>query len=280
VKRKFDSLIRREIKESRLKRIRLRTDPAKIANHGDFAAIDGYEGYVLREKGDDYHLYIESLVDIPLIVAIPQTAMYPVEDDLEKVKYAGACHLDDANKLTPQLIGQLKTANCVDAVEAILRAEGATRDDLTEIYKKAVMEEGTIKNVAKGVAKGMGHVIDAPWKAQRAADFVKRASEKGPYAAAREARGYIKNKLGIKEPISKFDKDAITKGTAILSTDSKEMDIDQVGDSVIYFKDKEGNRFRSRYNEFKTIRGMGSNPDIIHYRLATVPHQINKGTEV
>lgn len=336
--RKFDNLFKKTIEESNLKRVRLRTDPAKVKSHTNFAAIDGYEGYILREVGGNVHLYIDKLVESPMIAIVPSSALYPVEQDIDTLKVLACQFLQDRNRLTPGIKEQLCSARSIDECEAILRGCGLTTEELAGIFKatlqtetyhpktvegvakkhnvgvdlvKTELKKGTkiekehtdsadearrialdhlyerpdyykklstcveegvgkvLKGAAKGVGKAIAHTADVPWKLDRLNKNLQQAAKEGPIKTLQRAR---RNK---EAKVSEFDRKAVQSGSAVISTNDPNIDIENVSDTVVYYRDKKtGKRFRARYNEFKTVRG---NPDIVMYKLATKPQVVNRG---
>lgn len=132
---KFSELLKTTFEATKLKRVRLKVDPA-YANE-DISKYQGYEGYILSEENGKYMVYVECMGGV--IATIPHE-MVDITNSLsnfEKLKLATANYLRTTLNILPDnvLYKFVFDSKDVDFLEAILLQNGCTERDLLNIFK-------------------------------------------------------------------------------------------------------------------------------------------------
>lgn len=135
--KRFSKLLENSFKNSNLRRVRLKVDPAFCVN-GEIAKFQGYEGFILSEDGINARMYIEN-AEGGVIATIP-CGMIDVESGLtplEKLKMNVLIFLKENKdmKFDSPLVQMVMNSSNIEMLEAFLLNNGCTEKDLLEIYR-------------------------------------------------------------------------------------------------------------------------------------------------
>lgn len=139
---KFSQLMENAFNSNKLKRVRLKVDPA-FCERGEISKFQGYEGYILSEKDGKFKIYFESLNGE--IAIIPQD-MLDVNSCLSKLQRLKLCAIKylknviklDCNHVLYQLI--LNSPN-IETFESFILNNGVSEKDLLNIYRSDYNED-------------------------------------------------------------------------------------------------------------------------------------------
>ena len=135
--KKFAKLLENSMRNSNLRRVRLKVDPAYCIN-GEIAKFQGYEGFILSEDGVDAKMYIEG-IDGGVMATIP-CGMIDVESGLtkmEKLKMNVLIFLKENKDMAfdSPLVQMVMNSPDIEMLESFLLNNGCTERDLLEIYR-------------------------------------------------------------------------------------------------------------------------------------------------
>ena len=142
----FHSLLNESLKKTSLRRIRIKTDPAQVANNEDFRKIEGYEGYILGE----------SKMGLKVLVLNPEMSINEIpEEMLEIISHEG--NLDMLNEFknfakdclskykqkseNDPVFAQIDSASTIDEVETFIKQGGLTESEINDLYRKFLSNE-------------------------------------------------------------------------------------------------------------------------------------------
>lgn len=134
---KFSKLMENTFRNTTLRRVKLKVDPA-FCEKGEISKFQGYEGFILAEKGNKVRIYIEQFQG-GIITTIPSD-MIDVESGLtklEKLKLNVLLFLKEEKNMTfdNNLVQMVMNSSNVQMLEAYLLDNGCTERDLLEIYR-------------------------------------------------------------------------------------------------------------------------------------------------
>jgi hypothetical protein len=132
--RKFKSLLDHAMQHTQLVKVRLKVDPANCKG-GEIQKYNGYEGYVLAERGGKTRIMIAEnccdIIDVPnemIDVVVPTTPL-----DLLKVIAFEHLALPSNDPLAVMIIA----SNTPEALETFMREHGVDAEKLLGIYRTA-----------------------------------------------------------------------------------------------------------------------------------------------
>ena len=207
---KYDFIIEQSLKSTSLKRVRIKVDPKLVSTECDLSKCDGYEGYILAECGDmPKVLVISPNVDSGMsVMDIPSSQLVPSEGDSEVdiLNYLKLFVLQtlevDLNSPCAQSIAQ---AQSIEEIEALLKQEGISDDDIKVLYRKFILDEnvnlfneisiGGILNAARNVS---GKVASGLSTAAKIGSYALAGTETGSKLAAASS-GLANFAKGIKD---------------------------------------------------------------------------------
>jgi hypothetical protein len=139
---KFSQLLENAFNSNKLKRVRLKVDPA-FCERGEISKFQGYEGYILAERDGEYKIYFESLNGE--IAIIPQD-MLDMNSSLTKlerlklntIKYFKNTLKIDCSNVIYQLV--LNSPN-IETFESFILNNGFSEKDLLNIYRSDYNED-------------------------------------------------------------------------------------------------------------------------------------------
>ena len=137
--KKFFNVIESTLKDTGLKKVRLKVDPAFCSNQ-QINKFQGYEGYILAEENGMYRFYIESCCEHNgTVISIPVGMVDMVQSlsPLEKLKLKALEHLKATKDLQKEdaLTGIIVNAPSPESLEVFLYNNGCTESDLLDIYR-------------------------------------------------------------------------------------------------------------------------------------------------
>lgn len=127
------------LKETNLKKVRLKVDPAFCTNQ-QINKFQGYEGYILAEDKGVCKFYIESCCEHNgTVISVPMS-MIDIEQSLtplEKLKLKTLEHLKATKNLQKEdtLTQIIATAPSHECLEVFLYNNGCSEADLLDIYR-------------------------------------------------------------------------------------------------------------------------------------------------
>lgn len=146
---KYELIIENSLKQTALKRVRIKVDPSLVYQTEDLSQCDGYEGYILAETGDVPRVLVMSPDGVSSVMDIPQQFLQMLMSDEEsealrafKEYICTVCELDTS---TPEA-EILLNAPTIEEVEAILKQVGLTDDELKVLYRSFIADKGDTVN--------------------------------------------------------------------------------------------------------------------------------------
>lgn len=142
----FHTAINESLRSTHLKRIRIKTDPSKVASHEDFKNVEGYEGYILSESAGRLRILVLA-PDMP-IMDIPPEMLEHIHDDhiadsLNDFKnYVKEFLKTNKNKKeNDPVFSNIDNANQYGEIESFLKQNGIAEEDLNSIYRGFIEHE-------------------------------------------------------------------------------------------------------------------------------------------
>jgi hypothetical protein len=137
--KKFFNVMESALKDTGLKRVKLKVDPALCVNQ-QISRFQGYEGYILAEEEGMYRFLIESccehngtVISVPFNMVDIAQSLSPLEQlklsTLEYLKTAKDLKKEDA------LTAIIVSATSPESLEVFLYNNGCTESDLLDIYR-------------------------------------------------------------------------------------------------------------------------------------------------
>ena len=145
----FHSIMNESLKTTKLKRVRVKTDPSQVSDNIDLRNIAGYEGYIIAEK--------QNVVKI--LVLNPEMTIADVTDDM--IEYIAnndqicqTSYLEDFKVLAKNALvkeknkkesdpsfANIDNCNNIDDLESFLRQNGFSELELNDLYKSYITNE-------------------------------------------------------------------------------------------------------------------------------------------
>ncbi|NBW57837.1 hypothetical protein EBR43_08645 [bacterium] len=209
---RIDGLIENTFRNSRLKRVRVKVDPSQLVTQG-YENVSSFEGYVLEECATTVQVYLLNVpkefdnvqtVDKKFVTPVEAPTLNPSFCNL-KAKILKHLEGDGISQDSP-LYKQIQSCDSPDFIDSYLKSGGYEGDKLTQLYKKALLQEASLvdlgkklKNinltdVAAKTARGLKGVTDSPLF--KIADVATKAIAKAP--------GLIVGKNNIIGRVAKF----------------------------------------------------------------------------
>ncbi len=135
--KRFSKLMEHTFKNSNLRRVRLKVDPA-FCEKGEISKYQGYEGFILSEDGVNAKMYIEC--EEGGIMATVPCGMIDVDSGMtkfEQLKMNILVFLKE-NKNMPfdsPLVQMVMNSSTIEMLEQFLLNNGCTEKDLLDIYR-------------------------------------------------------------------------------------------------------------------------------------------------
>jgi len=139
----FHKLINESLKNTNLKRIRIKTDPSKVKNNEDFKNIEGYEGYILGENLGKLKILVLSH-EMPTL-EIPEDMLQHMYDEnkIDVFKEFKECCkkflIKNKNKKEGDpIFVQIDNTNNYSDLESFLKQSSITEPEITNIYREFI----------------------------------------------------------------------------------------------------------------------------------------------
>jgi len=142
---RFRHILEESIKNTSLKRVRVKVDPGQISSECDFAKCTSYEGYILTE----------GVKTIKILVLSPEMSIEDVTPDMiEYIANEEACDcIDDLKAFiieklmnngtvaSDTIIKNINNCSEISDVEAFLKQSGYDAESINEIYRSYILDE-------------------------------------------------------------------------------------------------------------------------------------------
>jgi len=149
---KYEIIIENSLKQTALKRVRIKVDPKLVCQTEDLSQCDGYEGYILAETGDKPKVLVMSPDGVSSVMDIPQQFLQMLMSDEESEALRAfkgyICDICELDTSTPEA-EILLSASTIEEVEAILKQVGLSDDELKVLYRNFIADSGDV--VSEGV---------------------------------------------------------------------------------------------------------------------------------
>lgn len=136
----FHSLLENVLRNTNLRRVRIKTDPSKVRNHEDFKDIEGYEGYILAERAGNLKILVLTH-DMP-IKDLPEEVIQHIQDEanldtIEGFKRFVKEYLlsTKGKKKNDPVFAQIDNASSIADIEPFLLQAGIKEFELNNLYR-------------------------------------------------------------------------------------------------------------------------------------------------
>lgn len=142
----FHNILQESLRNTGLKRIRIKTDPSKVQNHEDFADIDGYEGYILAESSGNLKILVLTH-DMPIRDLPPEIIQHIHDeasiDTIEGFKRFVKEYLlsTKGKKQNDPVFAQIDNSSTLSDVEQFLLQAGVKEFELNNLYRVFIEHE-------------------------------------------------------------------------------------------------------------------------------------------
>lgn len=166
---KYEIIIENNLKQTALKRVRIKVDPSLVCQTEDLSQCDGYEGYILAETGDVPKVLVMSPDGVSSVMDIPQQFLQMLMSDEESEALRAfkqyICDICELDTTTPEA-ELLLSAPTIEEVESILKTVGLTDDELKVLYRNFISDNTTVNeslfsnllNKATAASKSIGAI--------------------------------------------------------------------------------------------------------------------------
>jgi hypothetical protein len=141
----YGKVIEESLRNTSLKRIRIKVDPAKVGTGFDFAKCEGYEGYVLEECMGRLRVLVLS-PDMP-ICNIPEEFIEAIaeQQDIDVFEEYKAFIINnlikDGKTINDPLLEQIKNVSDINSIEVLISQAGYSGDRLAKLYRDFITNE-------------------------------------------------------------------------------------------------------------------------------------------
>jgi len=142
----FHGRINESLKTTNLKRIRIKTDPSKVASNEDFKNIEGYEGYILGEALGKMRILVLT-PDMPIMDVPPEMLEHIYDDQitdiLNEFKHYAKEYLvkNKYKKQNDPVFQNIDNSAGYEDIEAFLKQNGVDGDELNRVYREFIERE-------------------------------------------------------------------------------------------------------------------------------------------
>ena len=141
----YQNIMLESLKNTALKRIRIKVDPAKISAECDFSKVEGYEGYVLEECMGRLKILVLSpdmpICDLPeeIIEAIAEQQNADVFEEYKAFVITKL--IKDGKTINDPLLEQIKCSSDINSIEQLINQFGYSGDRLASLYRDFITNE-------------------------------------------------------------------------------------------------------------------------------------------
>ena len=169
----IDLIIEKTLRESKLRKIRIKVDPSELAVFG-YENVSSFEGYILEEGLDTVRVFMIGVPQgINPIQTVNRQHITTVEPSpissrfLEfKSKLLQQLEKEGIQKDNPQHV-QIQNCNNPEFIDSYLKELKFDDKKISDLYKSIFLSEaltpGTMSNLAGKISKGIGDVASSPW---------------------------------------------------------------------------------------------------------------------
>lgn len=141
----FHSNINESLRKTSLRRIRIKTDPSKVANHEDFKNVEGYEGYILSENLGKLKILVLA-PDMPIMDIPPEALEHIYHDQHNDVifdfkNFAKSYLASKGIKQNDPVLTQIDNALEYGEIETFLKQAGLSEKELNDVYRQFIDHE-------------------------------------------------------------------------------------------------------------------------------------------
>lgn len=142
----FHKALRESLRTTNLKRIRIKTDPSKVANNEDFKNVEGYEGFILGESMGKLKILILA-PDMPIMDIPPEMLEHMHQEHDVDVLTSLKEHCKEFliksknKKQDDPVFANIDNSNCLSDVEVFLKQNGVTAEELNTLYRGFIGNE-------------------------------------------------------------------------------------------------------------------------------------------
>ncbi|NBO99130.1 MAG: hypothetical protein EBU90_03250 [Proteobacteria bacterium] len=170
----IDRLIESTLRNSKLKRVRIKVDPSQLVTHG-YENVSSFEGYVLEENNASVKVYLMNVpkefdpvqtVDAKHVTLAPEQPPVPNFNTFKQKVLSYLVNNNNVSKENP-VYKQIENANNPEFIETYLKELKFDDTKLLHLYKHLLCNESVVgdalKNVSWGtVQKGAQSVLSNP----------------------------------------------------------------------------------------------------------------------
>ncbi len=141
----YDRIIQESLRNTALKRIRIKVDPALVNASADLTGLDGYEGYVLEECMGKMKVLVLT-PDMP-IHDIPEEfiEMLSTQHDADVFEefraFAIKNLIQDGMPENSPTLEQVRNSSCLNDIEQYLKQSGFTGERLSDMYRDFITND-------------------------------------------------------------------------------------------------------------------------------------------
>jgi len=142
----FHTRIDESLRTTNLRRIRIKTDPSKVANNEDFKNVEGYEGYILGECRGMLKVLVLA-PDMPIMDIPPEVLEHIYDDQVGDVlsefkNYAKEYLIKNKNKKqNDPVFVNIDNSSEYNEIESFLKQGGVSDEELSKIYREFIERE-------------------------------------------------------------------------------------------------------------------------------------------
>jgi hypothetical protein len=142
----FHKTLKESLNTTNLKRIRIKTDPLKVANNKDFKNVEGYEGFILSESMGRFKILVLA-PDMPIMDIPPEMLEHMHQEHDVDVLTSLKNHCKEFlmksknKKQDDPVFANIDNSNCLGDVETFLKQNGVTTEELNGLYRGFIENE-------------------------------------------------------------------------------------------------------------------------------------------
>ena len=142
---RFRHILEESIKNTSLKRVRVKVDPGQISSECDFAKCTSYEGYILMEGAKTVKILVlspeMSIEDVTpdMIEYIANEETYDCIDDLKAFVIERL--MNNGREKNDPIIKNISNCTEISDVEVFLKQSGYDAESINEMYRSYILDE-------------------------------------------------------------------------------------------------------------------------------------------
>jgi hypothetical protein len=142
----FHSRIYESLRTTNLKRVRIKTDPSKVASNEDFENVEGYEGYILGEALGRLRVLVLA-PNMPIMDVPPEMLEHIYDEQTTDIlnefkNYIKEYLVKNKNKKqNDPVLQNIDNSTEYNEIEAFLKQNGVEGDELNKVYREFIERE-------------------------------------------------------------------------------------------------------------------------------------------